>query len=261
MRYKIHTAARLAVTMMLLIHFTSLSASDLKKEKRWVEQIEESLMDGEVVYLKPSGKSHRDKAEFFTIYTKISDASSTSTSAILLLHGSGVHPDWPQVIHPLRTRLPESGWTVLSIQLPILANDSHDSYQPLIKEATPRIHAAIAYLKTEGFKKVVIVAHSMGTVMASHYLAENSDNISGYIAIGMPESNVQYLAKIKLPLLDLYGSDDLPNVLSASQSRKKASATNTAYQQKKVKDADHFFEGQDDALIQTVLAWLQSFNL
>lgn len=38
--------------------------------------------------------------------------------AVLLLHGVEQHPDWPRVIKPLRTVLPDDGWYTLAIMLP-----------------------------------------------------------------------------------------------------------------------------------------------
>ena len=37
---------------------------------------------------------------------------------IILLHDNQQHPDWPGVIHQLRTELPGHGWTTLSIAVP-----------------------------------------------------------------------------------------------------------------------------------------------
>jgi len=38
--------------------------------------------------------------------------------AILLLHDTEQHADWPEVIRPLRKNLPKSGWFTLSVNLP-----------------------------------------------------------------------------------------------------------------------------------------------
>lgn len=38
--------------------------------------------------------------------------------AVIFLHGADQHPDWPQVIKPLRTLLTDDGWYTLSIMLP-----------------------------------------------------------------------------------------------------------------------------------------------
>ena len=257
---KLNNVILAVLSVLLLLLTTILQASDIAKEKRWAEQVEDSLLDGEVVYLK-AGDSKEDNT-FFTLYTKADDEKGKhSNTAILLMHGSGVHPDWPQIINPLRSQLPELGWSVLSIQLPIVANDAKPkAYEPLVGEAVPRIKASIDYLLKQGFKKIVIIAHSYGTEMASHYLANSVahsvDSVAGYIGIGMPASNIPFLSKITIPVLDLHGSDDLPGILKSAEKRALASSENKKYQQKKVKDADHFFEDKDDELVKIVQEWL-----
>ena len=75
-------------------------ASDLDKEKRWADQIVDSLIDGEAEYLKAGD------VEFLAIYT---EAEEPTGRAALVLHGIGVHPNWSQVVYPLRTGLPSLG--------------------------------------------------------------------------------------------------------------------------------------------------------
>lgn len=64
----------------MALAFTSL-ASDLSKEKRWAEQIEDALLDGEPVTLNDGVN------DFFAIDTTAENPNST---AIILLHGIGV---------------------------------------------------------------------------------------------------------------------------------------------------------------------------
>lgn len=251
------------ILMIMLVSMVSLEASDLEKEKRWAEQVEDSLLDGEVVWLKDGGH------KVFSLYTlaesaikeDIEDAKkSVKKPAVIILHGSGAHPDWPQVINPLRVGLPESGWSVLSIQLPVLANDvKHDAYRALLPEVPSRIEAGISYLKGEGFDNVIIIGHSLGTEMASYFLAKSKVKVTGYVGIGMPASNVEYLADINLPILDLYGSEDLKSVMGSANDRAKASAANQYYLQNQVEKADHFFDGKEDELLEVVLKWLDKY--
>ncbi len=138
------------------------------------------------------------------------------------------YPDWPQVINPLRVGLPESGWRTRSLQLPVLPNDaSAQDYQPLMKEVPGRIDAGIKYLKSNGSKKIIIVAHSMGAEMASYYLAQAKSSVVGYIGIGMGPGNSHYLEKTRVPILDLYGGQDLPAVLESAIDRENAARANT----------------------------------
>ena len=234
--------------MITIASISSAHASDFAKEKRWAAQIEDALLDGDAVYLNTGSNN------FLTIDTRADD---NKTSAVILLHGIGAHPDWPQLISPLRVALPEQGWTTLSLQLPILSNDAEGKdYLPLMDEVAPRIEAAIAYLTKAGFKKIHIVAHSMGTAMAGYYLSHNSSPIKSYVAIGMGGLNEQYLGKVSIPVYDIYGADDLPGVKDGAADRLIAAKLNTNYEQKMVVGADHFFDGKDGVLHTLITEWL-----
>lgn len=240
--------------IVLFILLTSPSlASDFAKEKRWAEQIEQGLMDGDMIYLQAGDH------EFLALETVAAEAGDT---AVIVLHGIGAHPDWPDIIYPLRTTLPETGWTTLSLQLPILANEAEGKdYQPLMKDVPMRINAGIDHLSKAGYKKIYIVAHSMGAEMGSYYLAQANlpGVIKGYVGIGMNVNNPDYLAKISLPVLDLYGSEDLEGVLKSAKARADASASNKQYSQVKVDGANHFFNGKDGELMEIVTEWIKKY--
>lgn len=204
-------------------------------------------------------------SNFFAIYTEAEEHGDT---AIIVIHGSGVHPDWSQVVQPIRVDLAYAGWNTLSIQMPILENDaSIDDYIPLFPEVPKRIDAARRYLTEAGAKKVVLVAHSMGARMTNYYLsretvaneANGAAPIVGYVGIGMGEGNDAYLEKINVPMLDLYGSEDLSGVLETVDERAEAASHNTAYQQQMVDGANHFFDNQNDALLEAVTTALETF--
>lgn len=42
----------------------------------------------------------------------------TSQGLVVLLPNRGQHPDWPQIVRPLRHQLTEHGWTVLALEFP-----------------------------------------------------------------------------------------------------------------------------------------------
>jgi len=235
-------------------------ASDLAKEKRWSEQISDSLLTGDAVELKAGG------TPFMGIYTEA--AQGATGNAVILVHGIGVHPDWPEVIHPLRVRLPEHGWATLSIQMPILANDAKlEEYLPLFDESGPRLKAAVDYLHAQGAKTVVIVAHSLGASMAAHFVADNPGAVDGLVLIGMDVigtddkmNGALALEKITVPVFDLYGSRDLEGVVKTTETRASAArkAGNKDYRQFAIEGADHFYTGLDDALVRRVYGWLKS---
>ncbi|MEB8431598.1 DUF3530 family protein [Cocleimonas sp. KMM 6892] len=248
-----------ALALTCLFSVTSVFASDLEKEKRWAEQISDSLFDGEAIELNDGSN------DFLAIDTR---ADEPSDVAVIVIHGIGIHPDWETVVKPLRVELAEKGWNTLSLQMPVLANDADsEDYEPLMKEVPARIDAGIRYLAKEGAKKVVIVAHSLGARMANYYLshkkvykeAHTETPIIAYIGIGMNTDNEQFLKNIKIPVLDLYGEKDLEGVLSSTETRKQAASQNKGYKQQKIAGANHFFEGHDDDLVNAVVTELQKY--
>jgi pimeloyl-ACP methyl ester carboxylesterase len=231
-------------------------ASDLEKEKRWADQIVDFLMDGDAVYLDDG------RSEFLALETPAEDGSVRR--AAVIMHGTGVHPNWATVVLPLRVGLTGFGWHTLSIQMPVLPNEAEDADYPPIYDGVPgRISAAIDYLKGQGAETVVLIAHSQGATMTAYYLADAHRDVDGFVAIGMgpgiPDTaadNLAHLPKVTLPMLDLYGSEDLPAVLQSSAARAAAATGSPAYGQQVVDGADHFFEGEEDELLTAVQAWL-----
>lgn len=239
---------------------TAGAASDLNKEQRWKEQISDSLLTGEVCELKAA------ETPFMGIYTEAESGPTGRT--VILVHGVAAHPDWPEVIHPLRVGLPEHGWSTLSIQMPILANDAVlKDYLPLFDESAARLKAAADYLHQHGAKTVVIVAHSLGASMAARFVADNPGAVNGLVIIGMSVIELDEkmngalaLQKIKLPVFDLYGSRDLDGVLNSTDARARAAhqAGNPDFRQLAIEGGDHFYVGLEDELVRRVYGWLKS---
>ena len=234
---------------------TVASASDLEKEARWAEQIVDALLDGEAVTLDDG------RGDFLAIETESTDGESRK--AAVVMHGTGVHPNWPTVVQPLRVGLTESGWHTLSIQMPVLANEAeHGDYADIYDWVPGRIDAAVRYLRDKGADKVVLVGHSQGATMAVYYLSRAHAPVDGFVAIGMsggiaggPMDTLAQLPKLDLPVLDLYGSEDLPEVLASAAQRREA-ATSGDYTQQTVDGADHFFDGEETQLLEAVTGWL-----
>ncbi len=88
--------------------------------------------------------------------------ASQSKGAVILLPGDGESADWPQVIGPLRRKLPDAGWHSLSLSLPDplreptltaarspapapeteRAEDSPDSAQPQVNQPVAEVGSA-----------------------------------------------------------------------------------------------------------------------
>ena len=240
---------QLVAALILISSFTfAQTVPDYAKEARWASFIEDGLMDGDVVLLKANDH------EFLAIYT---ESESDTKQTAVIVHGLGVHPDWPQVIQPLRVALTERGFNTLSIQIPVLENGvGSEGYAPLLVDADNRINSAVNYLTAQGLEANVLIAHSLGSVMSTHYLANNANPFKRYVGIGMPKTTAQYLSNIDIPVLDLYGNDDIPPVLNGTKLKAQQSKHNSNYTQIEV-GADHFFNDKDDLLIDTISAWLK----
>lgn len=257
---------RRCIILMLLALFISQQpgASDFAIEERFAEQLLKNGLDGSAVWLKTGNQ------QFLSLY--LESSGPKNYGAVILLHGIAGHPDWPGVISPLRTGLPESGWSTLSLQMPLLPLDaSVADYVPLLKEVPPRITSAIKFFHSKGIYNVVIIGHGLGATMGASFLASGSRSasvITAFAGIGMgahsdyPEFVMaNYLAKINIPVFDLYGGRDLNSVMNYVHPRFLASrrAKNKAYRQRSVSGADHFFTGKSKALIKQIRNWLNKY--
>jgi predicted esterase len=250
---------QILVVVLLTLSFT-VNASDLAKEKRWSDQVVDAIIDGDAVWLNDG--SH----DFLGIYT---EAETDKNRAVIIMHGTGVHPNWQQVIQPLRVGLTQDDWNTLSIQMPVLANEAeYAEYAPLYDEVAPRINAAIQMLKDKGQQTIVLIGHSQGAAMAAYYLANTRQKLNGFVAIGMASladdprmDSIKALENIHVPVLDLYATEDLDTILKSAGQRVSAAkkAANKDYTQLQIK-GNHFYDGQDKALVETVANWLDKVN-
>lgn len=257
----LHCPLKTLLIVGLALFTTTSYASDTAKEKRWADQVVDSIMVGDAEWLK-AGKS-----KIFSIYTE--HTTEKAIGGAIVLHGSGVHPNWDQVVRPLRSQLPDYGWATLSLQLPVLANDAdYKEYIPLFKDVAPRITAGVKFLQNKGIQNIVIIGHSLGSGMAGYYMAQKPDSsIRALIAVGVSgvmykgDSGVGFLTSlktIKVPVLDIFGSNDLPQVLKGEKLKAATArkAGNKNYTQIKVNGANHFFDNKEDVLVKRIRGWI-----
>lgn len=249
------------ITLILGILANPSLASDLDREARLKNQIIDAILDGDPHMLEADGH------EFLSIYTEADDAAG----AVLILHGRGYHPDWAEAVNPLRVGLIEHGWNTLSIQLPVLEKAAkYYDYVPIFDEATPRIDAAIEYLREQGNEKIIIIAHSCGAHMAMQYVRNRGEKaFDAYIGIGMGATDYKQpmreplpLDQMKKPVLDIYGGDDYPAVqrLAAIRAQQMGGEGNALNNQIVVPGADHYFTDKGEALVKVVAEWMEQLK-
>jgi hypothetical protein len=235
--------------------------SDLEREARLAEQIVDAIFDGEPVWL--------DTGKHKFLGVSMETQTDANSRGVLIIHGRGYHPDWEQVVRPLRIGLTEHGWNTLSLQMPVLEKEAtYYEYIPIFPEAFPRIEAGIKYLKAQGNDTVVVIAHSCGVHMAMEWVRNRDiSGMDGFIGIGMGATDYQQtmkepfpFKKITVPVMDIYGAMDYPAVQHGAEDRLAAmqAAGNAKSKQVILEDADHYMHEQDEILIETVVGWLDS---
>lgn len=233
--------------VLLLIAFATLAhAADYGREQRWADEVVPGIVVGDAVWLEAAGR------KFLGILTPAKDAKG----AVIVVHGSGIHPDWG-LNGTLRAALAERGYTTLSIQMPVLAADAkHDEYPATFPEAGARIAAAIAYLQGQGAKKTAIVSHSMGSRMVNDFIVGKPDApLFAWVSLGISSGELRP-APIRYPVLDLYGETDFPQVVAGAPKRADWIRGIKGSAQIMIPGADHFFAGKESAMTDAVAVFL-----
>ena len=234
---------------------------DSDREALIAYRLSEELQSGELVWLKsPGGQS---VAAVFT-----SAGPYLRPTAVILLHGMGAHPDWPVIISPLRKHLAKEHWSSLSIQLPVLANDQPVAdYGRTLKESSRRIRMGVEYLIKRNYRDIVLIGYGFGAMSALEYIVNRDrQHIAAFAGISMlarkflePRVDMlAYLERAELPILDIYGSDDMNFVVKTADDRRLyASKTTTKYiTQRMVEGADHYYTGHEQTVFGLITKWL-----
>ncbi len=236
-------------------------ASNLIQESLIADEIKRTLKAGKAVELAAGN------LQFLAVYQETS--LPAKKGGVILLHGTDQNPDSPGVIRILRTGLSKSGWDTLSMQMPIpILNEDETDPTTLIQEAIPRIEAATRFFSDKDNSNLAIVGFGLGADMATGYLEQMGDS-SVFFALSMispngsQEATLQRLQKIKIPVLDVYGSRDLPAVVSTVDDRKRAvmqKAENPHFRQIEIEGADPFYTGLESSLLGPVRGWLNKYS-
>jgi len=243
---------------------------ELSREQQIAEKLALIADIDEIVSLKASD------GHFIGLYksakTNEINEADEAKGVVILIHGMGAHPDWPDVISPLRTRLTEFGWPTLSIQMPILSpEESVAEYGKTLKFANSRIQAAVDYLHEWEIKPIILLGYSFGALQAANYLASSKpENVKAFVSVSMlaqkfirPRLDVfKFIGEISIPILDIYGEKDLQDVRRGIDDRRLAASKNgnTEFQQIELQKSGHHYLGLEDALVEQIQLWLQQIT-
>jgi dienelactone hydrolase len=232
-------------------------ASDQKREAEFADGINKTLAMGKAVWLESEGK------KFLGLYTPTEKA--TSKDAVIILHDMGGHPNQQQLIYGLRAFLPEHNWTTLALQMPLReASVEREDYYALFPEAAARIQAGISYAKGNGAENIVVVGYGLGGLMGIYALSEQAADIKALVAISLPvpttankaAQTLEFINKIKMPMLDIYGALDVADVTGSARERRLAAKENMGYRQIKIDDEGHAYLHDEGLLVKRIYSWL-----
>lgn len=237
-----------ALAAFLLAAALPAAAQDYEREKRWAAEIVPNVVVGDAVNLKlPSGR------EYLGLHAERKGAPA----AVLLVHGVGVHPDHG-VTGILRVALFEMGYSTLSIQMPVQKSDAQlDDYYPVVfPEAVERIRAAGRWLQERGYRRVVLLSHSMGSWMANVYYEQTPDApFAAWVCVGLT-GGFGGMRNVQVPVLDVYAEHDLPQVLRADWRRRVTLQSIEGSKQVRISGADHSYTGREKELAIEVRAFI-----
>ena len=234
--------------LLVLAFALPAAAQDYEREKRWAAEVTSNLVVGDTVQLKlPSGR------EFLGIHVE----NRSARTAILLVHGIGVHPDHG-VIGILRIALSEAGYATLSIQMPVLASEAapQEYFPALFPDAAARIQAGADWLAANGYGRPVLLSHSMGSWMSNVYF-ERSPNapFTAWVCMGRSGEFGRF-GNLKGPVLDVLGENDLTGVLRGDWRRRLVLNTIPGSRQVVIAGADHFYTGREKELAAAIVAFI-----
>lgn len=238
----------------------SLPAAENSYEQNLEQTLARRIEQGQAVWLSNTGD------RFLGIY--LQQSTEQTRGAVILVHGMGGHPDWPEVIAPLRRRLPAAGWASLSIQMPVLEpGDALAGYGDTLQQACGRIRTAVRYLRDKQYQNIALIGYGFGATTGAYYLTDGGGGgIQAFVGISMrsyeflsPRLDLNaYLKQLTIPVLDVYGGRDLAGVLHLGEDRQLQARQQhrDQYQQVVIDGADHYFSGHEDILVQRIRAWL-----
>lgn len=253
---------RISTVLFLCLALNSV-ASDEKREAEMAADVQKTLNLGHAIWLEA------DKKKFLGLLTDT--AKNPRSGMVILLHDTGGHPNQQAVIKNLRAFFPQHHWATLSIQLPVHeASASVQDYYSLFPDAKNRLASAIEFAKNEKVEQIAVVGYGLGGLMATYALSETkNENVAALVTISLPvpettentAQTLQFIPKITQPMLDIFGEQDMPDVVRSARDRAVSGKKNPHYRQVQIDHEGHFFLHDDDVLVKRIYSWLNSAEL
>lgn len=124
-----------------------------------------------------------------------------------------------------------------------------------------RVEAALAFLTAKNSRRIVLLGHGQGGVIAVQLLDVITTPMMGLILVATPELEAaKPFETMKQPILDIYGERDDTSIANAVQYRKVLMKRNgnSNFSERRLVAADHDFTGVEPLLMSTIRGWLRA---
>jgi alpha/beta superfamily hydrolase len=230
---------RLAFLALLLAGCATLGP-DLAREKRLADEVVPGLVVGDAVRLEAG------EQRFIGL---LAPAKGKTKGGVVLVHGTGVHPDFG-IVGQLRASLADLGYTTLSVQMPVLAAGAPpERYVDVFPQAADRLSAAVRFMNARGFRRVAVVSHSMGARMANHWLSRRpTEPVAAWVPLAVSSGELESLTGLPFPVYDIYAEKDFDVVVANARERAAVLRKIRGSKQVMVYGTDHAFTKKEKEL-------------
>jgi dienelactone hydrolase len=188
--------------------------------------------------------------------------TKTLRGAVVFLPEAGWRFDSPLALG-LAQYLPEHGWEVVGVQLPVLEQGAGEAaYLSLIEAASTRFKAALTWLKSRGSERLAAVGHGFGGLVLLSSLSQAPElKAAVFLSLAWPEAAEEevkaWLEAVQVPVLDVYAEQDHPRVKAQAVRRYLLLKETPHYFGFKVSAAEHHYRGQEGLLARRIDGWLR----
>lgn len=176
----------------------------------------------------------------------------------IILHGGGPVGVETDFISSIFDAVAATKNSVLCFNFPYCEREEEDSSGPELKEEVGALKRAVDFAYTEGFDKIIIIAKSLGGIIASYYLEQYPDNQIELSVLGYIPSEVKQRAISNNLKLVIQGTDDR----FASPLEVKKSVGDLV-EVVEIKDADHSYRNSkkepayQETAIKELIKWIK----
>jgi len=279
----------LAVLVLMSFTVRTSHAANLWQEKQWAEQLQAVIPAKEIIWL--------ETPDVPTLALYHETAQEKIQGGVIIVPPPGSHPDEKNVISPLRHTLPRYGWSTLSIQTPTIEEVSKETeIASLMQDLEPRLLVAVNFFKDHNIQNIVLIGYGLGATLSADFLSKNKQidtDITAFVGISMNtlqgdmdwRDSSEAVAKLTIPVLDVYAEFDLPEVLAFRKDRLRAARIagreseskpklpytrkvqrlarnvtgNLNFRQKQIPGADPFYTDKDQLLVKVIRGWLKNY--